>query len=248
MKTAVKYILQKILGFRNYLYLFSLFTIWKLKWDKHEKDFIHFLHLLPDDGIVLDIGANIGVMSYYLAKHYPDRKVLAFEPIPYNFNNLKKIIQRYKLKNVRAFAYALGDKDGTLDMVLPVEKSVRFHGLAHVRHESISENNQGELITCEVKRLDSISDLHRKEIKITGIKIDVENFEYFVFKGGADLLKKHKPVIYCELWDNDNRKNSIDLLTQLGYVVKVIEKDKLEVWQSDKHTTQNFFFLPGTAS
>jgi hypothetical protein len=56
------------LGLDNYLFLFSLFIIKKLRWDKNEKDFIHFLNLLPREGIVLDIGANIGVMSYYLAR------------------------------------------------------------------------------------------------------------------------------------------------------------------------------------
>ena len=60
MKTFVKYILQKILGLKTYLYVFARFIIVKLKWDKKEKDFFHFLKLLPDNGIVLDLGANIG--------------------------------------------------------------------------------------------------------------------------------------------------------------------------------------------
>ncbi len=246
MKTAIKYILQQLLGFRNYLYFFSLFIILKLKWDKNEKDFLHFLQLLPEEGTVLDIGANIGVMSYYLAKNHPDRQVIAFEPIPYNYENLLKIRKRFSLNNISLLAFALGDSNGTVDMVLPVENSVRFHGLAHVHHESIKELNNGEIFQCQAHKLDSIEELTKPDIKITGIKIDVENFEYYALKGGTTLLKKHKPIIYSELWDNENRKKTMELLTQIGYSIQVIENNSLVLWQASKHTTQNFFFIHGS--
>jgi FkbM family methyltransferase len=244
VKTTIKYFLQRILGFRNYLYFFSLFIIWKLKWDKNEKDFLHFLKLLPPKGAVLDIGANIGVMSYYLAKNRPERQVLAFEPIPYNSDNLVKIKRKFALNNITLFTCALGDTDGTVAMVLPVENSVRFHGLAHVQHETISEKNHGEIFHCPVHRLDSIDELNKPNIEIVGIKIDVENFEYFALKGGSALIKKHKPIIYSELWDNENRIKTINLLTQLGYTIQVIENNELTIWQPEKHATQNFFFIP----
>jgi FkbM family methyltransferase len=221
-----------------------LFIIWKLKWDKNEKDFLHFMQLLPAEGTVLDIGANIGVMSYYLTKNYPKRQVFAFEPIPYNYDNLSKIKRKFALSNLTLYACALGDTDGTVDMVLPVENSVRFHGLAHVQHETITEKNQGEVFQCPVRQLDSIDELNKSDILITGIKIDVENFEYFALKGGTAFLKKHKPIIYSELWDNENRKKTMNLLTQLGYSIQVIENNELISWQAEKHTTQNFFFIP----
>ena len=71
MKTFVKYILQKLLGLKTYLYVFALFIIVKIRWDKKEKDFFHFLELIEEGGIVLDLGANIGVTSYHLAKKLP---------------------------------------------------------------------------------------------------------------------------------------------------------------------------------
>ncbi len=122
------------------------------------------------------------------------------------------------------------------------EKSVRFHELAHEHHESSEELNKGKIFHCQAHKLNSIEELTKHDIKITGIKIDVENFEYFVLKGGSELLKKHKPVIYSELWDNENRKNTIKLLTQLGYSAQVLENKSLVPWQPNKHTTQNFFF------
>ena len=63
MKTAVKFILQKILGFSTYLYVFALFVIVKIRWDKKENDFFHFMKLIPEGGLILDLGANIGVTA-----------------------------------------------------------------------------------------------------------------------------------------------------------------------------------------
>lgn len=40
--------------------------------------------------IIFDIGANIGAASVYLSRKYPDVEVYAFEPVPDNFELLKK--------------------------------------------------------------------------------------------------------------------------------------------------------------
>jgi FkbM family methyltransferase len=242
LKTYIKSILQRTLGFSNYLYLFSIFIIKKLRWDRNEKDFLHFLKLLPEEGTVLDIGANIGVMSYYLAKRSKRRTVLAFEPIPYNFRNLERIRSRYRLDNLSLFQLALGDQDGTIEMVLPEQKSVRFHGLAHVK--TALDSDPGEIFQCRILRLDDFESLKGNEVQIKGIKMDVENFEYYVLKGATHLLKKHKPLIYCELWDNENRKLSMELLKGLGYAVRVLENKQLTEYIPGMHSTQNFFFIP----
>ena len=52
MKNTVKYILHKLLGFKNYLFIFSLYKILTLRKDKNEKDFFAFLHLIPANRII----------------------------------------------------------------------------------------------------------------------------------------------------------------------------------------------------
>lgn len=49
------------------------------------------------------------------------------------------------------------------------------------------------------------------------MKIDVENFEYKVLKGSRELLKRNNFGIYCELWDNENRRLVSELLNLIGY-------------------------------
>ena len=243
MKTAIKFILQKTMGFPAYLYIFSLFIIGKLKWDRKEKDFIYFLSMLPEEGIVLDIGANLGVMTYYLAKGHPERIVFSFEPIPYNYANLLRLKNKYRLENVSTFQIALGNENGLTDMILPVEKSVRFHGLAHIKDNSAHKNAEGELFQCPIHRLDDIEELNNSCSPVTGIKMDVENYEFFVLKGAENLLKKNCPPIYCELWDNENRINTMNFLKDLGYKVFVLSKHSLVPFDNVKHKQQNFFFV-----
>ncbi len=64
------------MGFRTYLYVFAIFKIKTLRSDPKEKDFFHFLSLLKDGkGAVLDIGANIGIMTVHLARKLPNSTV-----------------------------------------------------------------------------------------------------------------------------------------------------------------------------
>ncbi len=211
MKSAVKYILQKLLGFRRYLFVFSLYKIRTLHNDKKEKDFLFFLSLIPVGGIVLDIGANIGIMTEYLARMH-NTTVFAFEPIPHNLDVLKKVISHYNLKNVNVCDYALGNEDGEAEMVMPVINAVKMQGLSHVVHDTITENNKGERFKIQVKKLDNIAEIKNGTKPVTAIKMDVENFEYFVLDGAKELLNKYKPIVYCELWDNENRKKCFDLM------------------------------------
>ncbi len=242
MKNSIKLILQKIFGYHNYLFLFAIYIIRTLRFQKKEKDFLYFLNLLPENKSVLDIGANIGVMSYYLSRKFKNQKVFAFEPQPDNLLILNRIVKFFSLKNVVIFNFALGNTNGSIEMVLPVDGKTKLHGLSHVCHETMVDFNEGDKFLVEIKKLDEITEL--KSIPIGGIKLDVENFEYFVLEGGQNLIKANKPIIYTELWENINRDNCIKLMNDLGYSCKNLIKKQLVDYNSSLHKSQNFFFIP----
>lgn len=244
MKTFIKYILQKVLGLKTYLYVFARFIIVKLRWDKNEKDFFHFMKLVPEGGIILDLGANIGVTSYHLARNFPKSTIFSFEPLTLNMNTLKRIKTRFKLENIKEFQVAVGEKTGNLEMVMPVINDVPMHGLSHVIHEENTENNDGFKYHVPVICLDEFDELKKLKKPVTAMKIDVENFEYFVLKGAEKLIASNKPIIYCELWENGNRKKCIDLLTNLGYSSLVLQKKELVPIKNATVEKHNFFFLP----
>ena len=237
MKTAAKFLLQTLLGFSNYLYYFSRYKIYSLRSDKKEGDFFHFLRMLPDSGTVLDIGANIGIMTAHLARN-SCRHVIAFEPVPYNLQALRRIIMHFRLGNVTVMDCALGNENGTVEMLMPMVGPVRMQGLSHVIHDSVPGNEKGERFKAQLRKLDSIQELG--ETTITGIKMDVENFEYYVLEGGRALLSSQHPLLYIELWDNENRHKCFQLLGGLGYKPYVVENGTMIPFTAQ--AKQNFIF------
>lgn len=244
MKTFIKYILQKILGLKTYLYVFARIVIFKLRWDKKEKDFFHFLKLFPDGGLILDLGANIGVTSYHLSKRFPKSTIFSFEPLTLNMDTLKRVKKRFNLNNIKEFQVAVGDKPGFLEMVMPVINNVPMHGLSHVIHEDNKEFNEGMKYKVPVVSLDSFDEIKQPGKRITAMKIDVENFEYFVLKGGERIIAENQPVIYCELWENENRKKCIDFLNNLKYSAFILHKNELMLFGKTNIEKHNFFFIP----
>lgn len=245
LKKAIQALLQRMLGFERYLFLFSRFKILTLRWDgpRREGDFNHFLTLLPPDAVVLDIGANVGIMTVLLAQRCPQGKVYAFEPVPDNFRALSQVVAHYRLPQVSLHQVALGDRPGHIRMAMPVLKGVRMQGLSHVDHGSIA-GYQGDYVHYEVPqaRLDDWP-LAPGE-RIHAIKMDVENYEQYVLAGASRLLATHRPLLYIELWDNENRQRCFDLLTQAGYAPWVLSRRELVPFVPDQHPHHNFFFLP----
>lgn len=241
MKNTIKYILQSVLGFSRYLYIFSNYKIATLHNDKKEGDFFHFLSLMSNSkGTILDVGANIGIMSAHLSKNFPDDKIVAIEPMPDNLVVLNKIIAKRNLKNVTVYPIAVGNESGKLEMILPQDGKTKMQGLSHVKTPEIQEWNEGQVFEVEVKTLDELfaSD------KIQGIKMDVENYEFHALSGAKEILKNQRPIVYTELWDNENRKNCMELMASLGYQIQVLVNKKLVEFDSEKHSNQNFFFIP----
>ncbi|MDG1915588.1 MAG: FkbM family methyltransferase [Crocinitomix sp.] len=238
MKNFVKYLLQKSLGYERYLRVFSKYKIRTLKNDAKEKDFFAFMDAIDQEGAIMDVGANIGIMTYHLATRFNDRKIFAVEPMPNNFAILKQIVEKNKLTNVELIPSAVGDEKALLKMVLPLNGKVKMQGLAHVVHDSIDEWNEGEQIDVNCELLDDIADGE----KIAGIKMDIENFEYFALKGASDLLKKDKPVVYLELWENENRDKCFEFLRSLNYQAFIQSENGLIPFDPASHKKQNFIF------
>ncbi len=228
------------MGLNTYLYVFALYKIKTLRSDKKENDFFTFLSLLKDGkGDVLDIGANLGIMTVHLANKLPNTTIHAFEPMPTNVSVLKRIIAKFKLKKTKIHEIALGDESGTAKMVLPVNGQTVMQGLSHIKHETITEWNEGQEVDVKLDKLDNI--LNGQPVQ--AIKIDIENFEYFALKGASRIITSNKPIIYAELWNNENRSNCFEYLKSFNYSIFVGENNQIVPFDSSKHDTQNFIFI-----
>jgi len=246
LKARIKYILQRFLGIERYLFWFARFKIKTLKKDRKESAFFQFLDAIKtEQGVILDIGANIGVMSYHATKYFPKKDVHAFEPIPLNLKTIRKVKKHFQLDKVFIHDLALSNESSVLEMVLPEEENVTLHGLAHVIHPDIKTFNSGKTFEVQASSLDQwMSD--NMITQLAGIKLDVENFELFVLEGGQKTLKQFKPIILTELWDNENRINCFQFMKAHNYVCFVIESGCYIKFENTDKAHQNFLFVPSS--
>ena len=193
---------------------------------------------------MLDIGANIGIMTVHLARSIKNVNIYCFEPMPTNIATLKRIINYFKLNNVQLFECALGNSEGKVEMIMPIVNSVRMQGLSHVVNNGIVENNEGERFVVPLKILDKMDIWKADSQRISAIKMDVENFEYFVLDGAKKLIENNQPIVYAELWENENREKCFSLFRNFNYKTFVVFKNKIVPFDHTHHKTQNFIFLP----
>lgn len=151
---------------------------------------------------VLDIGANIGLVSIWLSKLVGETgKVHAFEPNPELQKILEEMLDRNQVSNVCLHPIALGSEQGSLELRIPESNA----GAASL----IRNRDLNDCHTVEV-RVDLLSRIVAEEgiTSIRLIKIDVEGFEAEVFQGGLEVLKSIRPeAILFEL--NEGLEGSI---------------------------------------
>lgn len=201
-----------------------------------------FSKLFSEDANIIVIGANTGITTVPVAKNVTLGKVFAIEPVPDNYSVLKNIIKHYKLRNTEALNFALGNENKTIDMVMPLVENTRSHGLCHIDESNIEGYDTGIKFKVEMKRLDDLFSAFKENID--GIKIVAENYEKFIFEGGEEIIKKNMPLIYCELWFNEKRLKTLDLIQSWNYEVRTLDRGALVIYNEDKHHTKNLFFVP----
>ena len=136
---------------------------------KGEKEIKIIPNLLVNCNRAIDIGANVGVWSYWLSKYA--KQVESFEPNPKIFNALKNI----KIKNVNSYNVALSNKSGSVDLLIP--KGSKGFSNQGASLSSIKVQGEHKSISIEAKCLDEYNFLD-----VDFIKIDVEGHEHEVIE------------------------------------------------------------------
>jgi FkbM family methyltransferase len=127
----------------------------------------------------LDIGANIGMVTLYLAWLYPEARIVAIEPDPDTFAVLKRNISRNRLTNVTVINCAVSDAAGQL--LFYVHPNIK----GSLKMSTYARKGMTKEVQVEARRLSDILD----EQKITAIdfaKIDIEGAEWQVLKNLTD--------------------------------------------------------------
>lgn len=163
--------------------------------------------------IVIDIGANIGYYALLEAKLVGNRgKVYTIEPIPQNFELLKRNIKLNGYKNIKTFQLAVGNNNKT-DFIYLSKKS-NCHSMIK------SEKSIGKILVKVI----SLDDFLKDKPYPNFIRMDVEGYETEIIKGMKAIFELRKPLkIVMEIHSKKGEKvkEMLKTLQLYGFEVKI---------------------------
>lgn len=142
--------------------------------------------IVNQDSVVLDIGANTGTYTLYLA--HLAKHVYSFEPEPDNFKQLEENTKH--LDNVDVLEQAISNEIGCKYLYLCPQDS----GMNRLYNSKWCKG--GKKIMVSTSTLDFWMGFIIG--KISFIKIDIEGYEYHAIRGMTELIQRDRPVIMME--------------------------------------------------
>ena len=195
---------------------------------------------------LLNVGSHIGSVSLPLSFYFNSIKCV--EPFPPTYSLLEENVKFNNLKNVEIFNFALGNEEGEIYFLDSEDERLKNNsgGMHCLTKDDIKNNRKSSYLiskkySSKIKRLDE-TNIENFDIII----IDAEGTEYDLLSGGIEKIKKYKPIIITEIWNNQKRQEEnlsttkedvFDLLYSLGYVYDNLGKER----------KNDFCFLPKSA-
>jgi len=193
MRDQLKKIIFRIAGPKGYERAYAkgkIADIKKKKLNEPELDFLN--RFIKSTSTVLDLGANYGHYTIEMARLCPAGKVHAFEPVPFTFRVLERVVDHFKMDHISLHHLAVSDAAGQVEMVLPLLPfGAPNTGVAYIGNK---EDGDSEKVNIQTVTLDEMP----IKGKVDFIKMDIEGHEPKAMKGMEQLIAENRPVILIE--------------------------------------------------
>ncbi|HEX2781680.1 MAG TPA: FkbM family methyltransferase [Gemmatimonadaceae bacterium] len=142
---------------------------------------------VPEGGVFIDVGANIGYYSLLASSWVGDSgRVIAFEPLAQTFARLLRHIEMNGAKNVVPLRLACAASAGARRMLTFADS-----GWSHLATGG-TEGEQVEATTID----DTIASLNPARVDV--LKIDAEGADFEVLRGARRTLEHFRPTVLME--------------------------------------------------
>lgn len=196
--------------------------LWKAALQQHHGEMREaFRPYIPEDGVVIDVGAHAGQFSKLFARMAPRGRVYAFEPSAYARSILQPALAFNRIRNVDVVPMGLSDAPGESVLKTPVKaRGGLGFGIAHLGQDDGGRTTVDQSVSLTT--LDAFM-AERGVGALDFVKADVEGWELHVLRGGLLSLERFKPALFLEVMQASlERAGSAaesvwDLLRPLGY-------------------------------
>jgi len=198
-RAEVKRLPQLALGDRS-AWLYAARLCWQEPKAPKSKPEISLVTKFVDRGeVVVDIGANGADWTYALSRQVGSAgHVFAFEADPFYAEVTRRAISLMNLKNVTFFSFGLSDVQETAHLLIKSDDNERMAGISRIVREANSKTKD-KTVKVRLERLDDLAASHSELWLTRFIKCDVEGFELMVFRGGKNVVRRARPLIFAEV-------------------------------------------------
>lgn len=235
--SSLKDIIKFSIAPKNIYLHFSAKNKYKRAQKKGEVELKLLPYLADPNKTAIDIGANNGLYTYFLARIC--NNVIAFEP----HEKLYEFLVKATPKNVTVINKGLSDTTTTADFHIPLIKGKESFNISSLETAMVS---QFETIVRQIE----IVPLDSYEYQNVGfIKIDVEGHEINVLKGATETIEKSKPVLQIEILADQTEINDHEVVCFMrnkGYEMLCLQNNLLRIFEPSDTVkfSRNFIFLP----
>jgi len=172
---------------------------------------------LQGNEVILDLGASVGIYTFYVIDKVKNGLIVAVEPEPHNRLLLQLNLKINKIPNVIVVGKAISDRAGFARLYIsPYTGS----------HSIIDEHGkQWKAVKTVVVPTTTVDDLVEELglSKVDIIKMDIEGAEYLALKGAMKTLKENRnlKIIISAEHDPEVKKQCLALLKYLGFKIKL---------------------------
>jgi FkbM family methyltransferase len=157
--------------------------------EEHILSWIHYIQKnnkkISNDEIIIDAGVFKGGVSSIFAKHFPNNKIIGFEPIPKHYEIASSVTKKYQ--NVKILNMALSDSTGEQTFHIATTASASsLNPIGESDRYSLYQNIQVKTVTL---------DDYFKTENILCMKMDIEGYELAVLKAAPKTLGRIRYII-----------------------------------------------------
>ncbi len=184
---------------------------------------------IPSGAVVIDIGANAGYFTLFVASLLENARVFSFEPIPVNYAQLKRHRDLNDSRQIKCFPQAVAGQMGELSLAF--DSSDSFTTSATIFTQTDTQREYIKVPCLTLRQVMDENNINKCDL----LKMDCEGAEYDILYNCPQEYLQRIDQIAMEVHRGDKENQNIDALEkffrQNGFITRRRPVGMLWAWR-----------------